>query len=221
MNISPENKKEDNKVETKKKFDFKNHKEKEPKKKYLESKDMNFFERYETVVEGKEQKINPMFFIVPAAGVLGVLILSFLFLNVMSVIKARSNKKVQEYINDSNNVASYNQSIQLSSEIAKRISSKDAIDEILETMKNYPSIDETFINALYSALPEGVTIEMITYNSSQGYFSMACSSTDVNAIPLFVNNLDSTGEFAFVSYTGYNGGTGGYAFTVDCICNGK
>lgn len=221
MNMSPKNKKEDNKVETKKKFDFKNIKLKETKKKYLESKEMNFFERYETVVEGKEQKINPMFFIVPAAVVLGVLILTFLFYNIMSVVKDRSNKKVQEYINDSNNAASYNQSIQLSSEIAKRISSKVAIDEVLEAMKNYPSIDETFINALYSALPEGVAIETITYNSSQGYFSMACSSTDVNAIPLFVNNLDSTGEFAFVSYTGYNGGTGGYSFTVDCICNGK
>ena len=221
MNMSPKNKKEDNKVKTKEKFDFKNPKEKQPKKKYLEPKDINFFERYETVVEGKEQKINPMFFIVPAAVVLGVLILTFLFYNIMSVVKDRSNKKVQEYINDSNNAASYNQSIQLSSEIAKRISSKVAIDEVLEAMKNYPSIDETFINALYSALPEGVAIETITYNSSQGYFSMACSSTDVNAIPLFVNNLDSTGEFAFVSYTGYNGGTGGYSFTVDCICNGK
>lgn len=221
MNKFPKSKNENKKDETEKNLDVKKFKAKEIKKKYLEPKDMNFFERYETVVVGKEAKINPMFFIAPAAGVVALLVVVFAIVNVMSAVTVRGNKKVQEYINDSKNVASYNQAVQLSSEISKRNSSKAAIDEVLEAMKKYPSIDETFVNALYGALPEGAIIETITYNSAQGYFSMACSSTDVKAIPLFVNNLEATGEFALVSYTGYSGGSGGYSFTVDCICNGK
>ncbi|MEG0979200.1 MAG: hypothetical protein RR911_03260 [Oscillospiraceae bacterium] len=196
-------------------------KNKTTKVKYLAQKDMNFYERYETVVEGKQAKVNPMFFIAPAAGVLGALVAIVVIINVMTVITVRGNKNIQEFVDDSNNVATYNQAIKLSDDIANKKSSKSALDQTLELMKKYPQINQEFFGSIYGAMPQSVTIESAIFESAQGYFSMSCKTTDIKAIPSFINNLEATGKFAYTSYKGYNGGQGGYAFTVDCICNGN
>ncbi len=225
MSMVPKKPNEENNNQDGKKIDINNFKKsiksKGDKNKFLQPKDMNFFERYEIVVEGKQEKINPMFFIVPTATVLGILIVAFAIINVMSAVVNNSNKKLQAYVDDTNNIASYNQAVQLSNEISKRNSSKVAIEEILKAMGKYPSINEAFISSIYGSLPEGITIQNINYDSAQGYFSMSCVSTNVNAIPDFINNLEATNRFAVVGYTGYNGGSGGYTFTVNCICNGN
>ncbi len=209
-----------NKQNENKKLNF-NLKSKDNKKKYLDQKDMNFLERYETVVEGKEEKINPMFYVVPAATVVGIFLVIFVIVNVMTAVLNNSNKKIQAYVDDSANISSYNEAVKLSSEISKRNSSKTAIEKMIKTKEKYPSINEAFVSSVYSSLTEGVTIQTITYNSSQSFFSLSCVATDVNAIPGFINNLETTSKFELVGYTGYNGGSGGYSFTVNCICNGN
>lgn len=209
-----------NKQNENKKLNF-NLKSKDTKKKYLDQKDMNFLERYETVVEGKEEKINPMFYVVPAAAVVGIFLVIFVIVNVMTAVLNNSNKKIQAYVDDSANISSYNEAVKLSSEISKRNSSKTAIENMIKTKEKYPSINEAFVSSVYSSLTEGVTIQTITYNSSQSFFSLSCVATDVNAIPGFINNLETTSKFEIVGYTGYNGGSGGYSFTVNCICNGN
>lgn len=194
---------------------------KKQKAKYLDQKDMNFLERYQTVVEGKQAKIDPKFFVFPAAGVLGVLAVMFIIINIITAITVSGNKKIQAYVNDANNIASYNEAVELSKDIAEKRLSKTALEQTIEIVKKYPQINQDFITKLYAALPQGVTVENITFDSAQGYLSLSCNSDAVAIIPTFINNLEGTGEFACVGYTGYSGGSGGYSFTVDCICNGN
>lgn len=214
-----------NKQNENKKLDVKNLKinlkSKDSKNKYLEQKDMDFLERYETVVEGKEEKINPMFYVFPAAAVVGIILVAFVIINVMTAVLNNSNKKIQTYVDDSANISSYNEAVKLSTEISTRNSSKSAIENMIKIMEKYPSINEAFISSIYSSLPEGVTIQTVNYNSSQAFFTISCVASNVNTIPTFINNLETTDKFEFVGYTGYNGGTGGYSFTVNCICNGN
>lgn len=214
-----------NKQNENKKLDVKNLKvnlkSKDSKNKYLDQKDMNFLERYETIVEGKEEKINPMFYVFPAAAVVGIILVALVFINVMTAVLNNSNKKIQAYVDDSANISSYNEAVKLSTEISTRNSSKSAIENMIKIMEKYPSINEAFISSVYSSLPEGVTIQTVNYNSSQAFFTISCVASDVNAIPTFINNLETTDKFEIVGYTGYNGGSGGYSFTVNCICNGN
>lgn len=214
-------KKKENKEnnEDNKKVDLKNIKV--SKAKYLEQKDMNFLERYETVVEGKQAKINPMYFIAPAAGVVGLIVAVVVLINVMTLFKTNSNKKINEFINDPANVASYNQAVELSKTIANINASKSAIEDVLTVMDNYPALDQKLVASIFGNATGGVAVEVINYDGTNGYLSITCSSTAVEAIPLYVKALDNTGEFSLVSYSGYTGGTSGYSFTVSCICNSK
>ena len=202
-----------------KKLDKSTRKDKKSNKaKYLTPKDMNFFERYQTIVEGKQEKIDPKFFIYPAAGVLGVLLVIVLGINLLTLFKENSNKKIQEYISDANNVATYNEALDLSESISKLNASKTALDQAIAIMDKYPSIDKNLKDVLIKNLSGEIKINGVNYESAQGSIMISCVSSSVNAIPVYVQALIDSGEFHHVSYTGYSLSSGGYSFTVACLC---
>ena len=184
---------------------------------------MNFFERYETIVEGKSNDIDAKKIMVPGTIVVAVVVLAFAVLEILLLITNSSIKSLNNYINDQNNVASYNQAITIKDTISRAQVQKKNTESMISAIATYPNVNRDFFTAINSAASSnGVTVVNYGYAGNTGYLSTSCTATNVQSISNFVRAMEATGLFANVEYNQFSGGTeGSFSFSVNCYCNGN
>lgn len=198
-------------------------KKKAPKKQYLEANKMNFLDRYETVVEGKSDDIDIKKIMIPGIAVVAAVAVVCAVIWVLVLITNSSVKSLNNYINDQNNVASYNQAITVKDTISRAKAQKANTESMISAIATYPNINRAFFNAISVAASEnGVTVVNYGYSGNTGYLSVSCTATSAQNISNFVRAMNATGLFANVEYNQFNGGSeGAFSFTVNCYCNGN
>lgn len=202
--------------------DFKNRKASPKKSKGLKSKEMNFLEKYEIIVEQKPPRINPKLYIISSVSVIIIILAATIILNVFLSIEKNNNKVIKEYIDNENNIARYSESVKLTEEIDKRQKAKNEIDNVLNSIDGYPQLNEQFVDMLFgTAGQKKVKVNSINYGSEHGSIIISCECKSVDDVPVFVKALRDTEIFEAVTYKGYSGcDKSQYSFTVTCVCKG-
>lgn len=195
-------------------------KEKKQKVQYLEHKDMNFLERYETVVEGKQGDVDLNAIMKPAIMVVAAVAVIFVILQVISLTMSAKTKSLENYVNDETNISAYNDAQALKQESEDVNTQKANLESLVAAISSYPDVNRAFFQAISTAATNnGVTVNNYGYSGNNGYLSISCTSQTTSGISNFVRGVVDTGLFADVQYNQFSGAKdGGYTFTVNCYC---
>ena len=192
--------------------------------KVLEPNKMNFLEQYSLVVEGKKKDLDLAKILKPLIAVAVVVLAIFILLEVVLLgFKAR-NKSLEKFINNEQNVASYNEAVATKTKIDLAKTQKANMEAAMNAIKTYANVDSTFFTSIANtAIKNGVTIGNYNYVGDSGYLSLSCSakavSPDTTGISQFVRDLEGLGLFDSVEYNGFSGsGEGGYSFSITAVC---
>ena len=198
----------------------KSKKEKPAKKQYLESNKMNFLERYEFVVEGKQTDVDFDALKKPIAIVLGVLLVLLVITQGLSIFTSAKVKSYEKYINDPNNVASYAQATELKNKIDQTTLQKTNMESLIAAIATYPDVDTAFFQAIDTAAgANNVLINSYGFTSVTGTLSLNCNATSPQNISDFIRALMNTGLFESIDYTGFTGAQeSGYSFSISAVC---
>jgi hypothetical protein len=200
--------------------------EKKPKKEkpvFLDHRDMNFYERYEVVVEGKQVNVDPLKLFKPAIIVLLIVLVIVLIMKIISFGVTLRCKSLNNYINDSANKSAYNTAVTIQKQTASINKKETDLKACVAAIKTYPSVNSQFFATIQAAAANaGASITNVTYDNTTGLISLSCTATTVAGPAAFVNALNDSGLFSVTDYTGYSGTqAGGYTFTVAAYCNGN
>ena len=199
-------------------------KEKKSKVKYLEPNEMNFYEQYKVVVEGKKKDVDLAKILKPLIAVLIVVLAVFVILEAILIGFKAKNKSLDKYINDPNNIASYNEALAVKKETETVNAAKANMESLLTAIDTYPNVGKDFFAKVASvATKNNVTITNYSFANENGWLNLACNASATKDITQFVRDLETLGLFGNVNYTGFqsNGdATGGYGYSVDCTCLG-
>ena len=192
--------------------------------KALEPNQMNFLEQYSLVVEGKKKNLDLAKILKPLIAVAVVVLAIFVLLEVVLIgFKAR-NKSLEKYINDPQNVASYNEAKATKEETDKVNTQKANIEACIKAIDSYPNVGKDFFESIANtATKNGVSISEYGYVNTNGYLSLSCSSNAISpnttGISQFVRDLEGLGLFDSIEYNGFSGsGEGGYSFSITAVC---
>ena len=199
-------------------------KEKKSKVKYLEPNQMNFLNQYKIVVEGKKKDLDLAKILKPLILILVLVLAAFVLLEVVLIGFKAKNKSLDKYINDANNIASYNEAIAVKEETDKVNTQKANMEALLTAIDTYPNVGKDFFAKVASAATKNnVTITNYSYANENGWLNLSCHANATKDISQFVRDLEKLGLFNSVNYTGFqsNGDTtGSYGYSVDCTCLG-
>ncbi len=195
-------------------------KEKKPKLQYLEKNQMNFLEKYEIVVEGKKSNVDISKIVKPLIIILLVAVIVFVLTTGIKIFMNQKVKSLNNYINDPDNVASYNEAVALKEKTDNVNTQKTNLEALIKAIDSYPDVNKAFFSAISKcATDNGVTIGQYGYAGDTGVFSISGTATATGGISGFVRAMEATGLFADVEYNSFNGeAEGGYSFTVTCVC---
>ena len=192
--------------------------------KALEPNKMNFLEQYSLVVEGKKKNLDLGKILKPLIAVAIVVLAIFVLLEVVLIgFKAR-NKSLEKYINDPQNVASYNEAKATKDETDRVNTQKANIESCMKAIDSYPNVGKDFFTSIANtASKNGVKVSEYSYVNTNGYLSLSCSSNaispDTTGISQFVRDIEGLGLFEKVEYSGFSGSAdGGYAFGITALC---
>lgn len=194
-------------------------KEKKQKNKlqYLEHNTMNFLERYETVVEGKAADKGLEAYKKPAMIVAAIVIVIAVIAQVLNITSGMRVKSLEKYINDENNKATYNQSLEVKAAAERATLQKTNLETNLAAIASYPDVDKALFDAIANAATaNGVTLGTYGYAANSGYLAITgCSAQSPASITAFIRAAEATGLFASTEYQGFSGGgEGGYSYNV-------
>lgn len=194
--------------------------------KALEPNKMNFLEQYSLVVEGKKKNLDLAKILKPLIAVAVVVLAIFVLLEVVLIgFKAR-NKSLEKYINDEQNVASYNEALSTKEKAESAKTQKANMEALINAIDSYPNVDAKFFEAIgNTATKDGVTVSNYGYTSDTGFISLQCSANAIapatTGISQFVRDLEGLGLFENVTYNSFSGGNeGGYSFSITATCKG-
>lgn len=198
-------------------------KEKASKVKYLEPNQMNFAEQYKIVVEGRKKDLDLAKILKPLIAILLVVLAVFVILEVILIGFKAKNKSLDKYINDPNNIASYNEAIAVKEETENVNAQKANMEALLTAIDTYPNVGKDFFAKVASAATKNnVTITNYSYANENGWLNLSCNANATKDISQFVRDLEKLGLFNTVNYVGFqsNGENGTYGYSVDCTCLG-
>ena len=194
--------------------------------KALEPNQMNFLEQYSLVVEGKKKNLDLAKILKPLIAVAVVVLAIFVLLEVVLIgFKAR-NKSLEKYINDPQNVATYNEALSTKEKADSARTQKANMEAVINAIDSYPNVDAKFFEAIgNTATKNGVTVSNYGYANDTGFLSLQCTSNaispDTTGISQFVRDMEKLGLFDNVTYNAFSGGNeGGYSFSITATCKG-
>lgn len=192
------------------------------KKKFLKPKDINFYERYQTIVEGKQKQTDPKLIILPLAGVLVIIFAIWLIFFISTKVTENNNEKIQTYLTENN--SSYLESKDLYENTIKTNQKITNLKVIQDELASYPQMNAANIGLIINAAnSSGTTITAINYINTTGVMTISGITGKGNAnlvknASAFVKALKNTNLFRDVSYTGYSGDAdNGYTFSAACV----
>ena len=195
-------------------------KEKKAKVQYLQPNQMNFFTQYELVVEGKKSNLDLGKILKPLIAILVVVLVVFIVMEVILLGMKAKGKSMEKYINDPQNVATYNEAVATKEKIDQATTQKANLEAAIDAIKTYGDVDSKFFNNIAKiATKNGITIENYSYSADSGYLSLSCAAKAVapatTGISQFVRDLEGLGIFDSVQYNSFNGSKeDGYGFSV-------
>jgi len=196
-------------------------KEKKSKVKYLEPNEMNFYEQYKVVVEGKKKDVDLTKILKPLIAVLLVVLAAFILLEVVLIGFKAKNKSLDKYINDPANIAAYNEALAVKEETETIKTKTTNMVSLINAIDSYPNVGKDFFTAIANtATKNGVTITSYGYVNDNGFLTLSCTSTSTAGISQFVRDLGTLNLFNKVMYNGFQGDQGSYGFTVSAVCLG-
>ncbi|GEM_PF-3238621 len=195
-------------------------KQKASKKQYLEHNKMNFLERYETIVEGKQNDVDFDALKKPIIIILGVLLVLLIITQALSIFTSARVKSLEKYINDPNNVASYAQATELKTKIDQTEIQKVNMESLIAAIATYPDVDQAFFQAISKAANDNsVSINGYGFTSVTGNLTLNCNAPTPQDVSDFVRSLMATGRFVSIDYTGFTGAQeSGYSFSISAVC---
>jgi len=202
--------------------EVKGKKDKKSKVKYLEPNQMNFLEQYSIVVEGKKKNLDLQKVMKPLIAVLIVVLAAFVILEVVLLGMKAQTKSLNKYITDEQNVASYNEAIEVKTNTDIVNAKKASTESVINAIDSYPNVGTDFFATLKStAAANSVTIASYGYSNDNGYLTLSCSATGVDNVSEFVRALEKCGLLNITQYSGFSGSAeGGYSFSVTGYCVG-
>ncbi|MBR6003906.1 MAG: hypothetical protein IK068_04200 [Lachnospiraceae bacterium] len=197
-------------------------KDKKSKVKYLEPNQMNFLDQYKTVVEGKKKDLDLAKILKPLIAILLVVLAAFVLLEVVLIGFKAKNKSLDKYINDANNIASYNEAIAVKEETDVVNAQKANMESLLAAIDSYPNVGKDFFaKVAATATKDDISVTSYNYSNDTGYLVVFCTANDTAKISQFVRDMEANGLFKAVEYTGFqSNGENGYSFNVNCVCLG-
>lgn len=200
-------------------------KDKKAKVQYLQPNQMNFLTQYELVVEGKKKNLDLGKVMKPLIAVAALVLVVFVLMEVVLLGMKAKGKSMEKYINDSQNVATYNEAIATKEKIDQANTQKANMEAAIDAIKTYGDVDAAFFNNIAKvATKNGVTITNYSYSAESGYLSLACDAKAVapstTGISQFVRDLEGLGVFNSVEYNSFSGSKeDGYGFSVSATFN--
>ncbi len=196
-------------------------KEKKSKAKFLEPNEMNFYEQYKVVVEGKKKDVDLTKILKPLIALLLVVLAAFILLEVVLIGFKAKNKSLDKYINDPANIAAYNEALAVKEETETIKTKTTNMVSLINAIDSYPNVGKDFFTAIANtATKNGVTITSYGYVNDNGFLTLSCTSTSTAGISQFVRDLGTLNLFNKVMYNGFQGDQGSYGFTVSAVCLG-
>ena len=190
--------------------------------KALEPNKMNFLEQYSLVVEGKKKNLDLAKILKPLIAVAVVVLAIFVLLEVVLIgFKAR-NKSLEKYINDEQNVATYNEALDTKATIDSVTLQKANTEAVIKAIDSYPNVGKAFFQTIAAnATANDTSVSNYSYSNDNGYLSLSCTSRSTAGISKFVRAMEQNGLFDDVQYTGFSGAAdNGYSFALSCYCVG-
>ena len=197
-------------------------KEKKNKQQFLEPNQMNFLTQYEIVVEGKKQNLDLKKILKPLIAVAVVVLAVFVVMEIVLLGMKAQTKSLNKYINDEQNVASYNEAIATKEKTDTVNLQKSNLEACMAAIDSYPNVGTAFFQSIATtATKNNVTVSSYGYANETGFLSMSCTGTTLGGISQFVRDLETLGLFTEVTYTGFSGtNESGYSFSISCVCAG-
>lgn len=191
---------------------------KKNKQLFLEHNSMNFLDRYQTVVEGKAADKGLDAYKKPILALLIVLVLLALIAQALNIFSSLRLKSINDYINDPDNISSYNLSILTKDNVSQATIQKNNLLANLDAMASYPDLDKSLFDAIANAAnTNGVVLGTYGYSGSTGYLAISgCTAQTPDAITNFIRAAEATGLFTDFDYQGFSGGgeAGGYTYNI-------
>ena len=162
-------------------------KEKKSKAKFLEPNEMNFYEQYKVVVEGKKKDVDLTKILKPLIALLLVVLAAFILLEVVLIGFKAKNKSLDKYINDPANIAAYNEALAVKEETETIKTKTTNMVSLINAIDSYPNVGKDFFTAIANtATKNGVTITSYGYVNDNGFLTLSCTSTSTAGISMWM-----------------------------------
>ncbi len=97
----------------------------------------------------------------------------------------------------------------------------ETVELLSDRLEGYPQIDSSLLDRIAQAGEDGISVTITGYDSATGELQFNAASREVIDIPNYVMDLEETGLFQAVSYTGYSLEDAGYVLRLNCaLCPG-
>ncbi|MBR1931379.1 MAG: hypothetical protein IJ833_07925 [Lachnospiraceae bacterium] len=177
----------------------------------------DFFGKLE---EEKAENMNAGFFTpLIVAGVLAIAILSAtLWMRIKGDEILRDTEKTVAYLSDQEVVDTYAKHNQMLDEIGRYSNYNRQVESAIDLLENMPRYESEIFRTIDNRKPEGVIITGYDFNN--GNLILGCSADDQYTPANFAKILKESGDYADVSYSGFNKTSGlfgeeNYTFSIN------
>ncbi|MCR5616589.1 MAG: hypothetical protein K6F45_10540 [Saccharofermentans sp.] len=151
-----------------------------------------------------------------------ILAIAGIAFGIVMAIKASKKaelKKIEDYINDPEVIASVAEYDAMYNNMAEMGTIQGGVNLLIEDINSYPIPDSTVNQKINeAALAHDVTGEFVSYSASTGVFTITASSPEVDDINMFIADLMAMDIFESVDYTGYTHSTDGSSWQINVVC---
>ncbi len=158
--------------------------------------------------------------IVPAVIFLLCLILTGVITGMNLAASAKVSRQ-QEWIDSVSTQEKYTQALEQKERLARI---KNAIGEVKQTeqnLKTYPQMSGDLMHQIENVGGHRIEFSICGYDADDGVLTFEASSREVIDVPAYILQLQKTGLFQTVDYTGYNYENEWYRLSLSCVMKGN
>ncbi len=177
--------------------------------------DINLLEASKKLSEAQAGKKAGWRYALPVAVVFGVCVLVLAVFLVMNfVLRVQADKKYK-WIEAPENQEAYQQALAVEAQAERIEEAIAAVRHTEENLSSYPELTSEVIRRI-SSVGGSTSIRIRGYDSKEGILTFEAGSTKVIDIPSYIEELQATGLFHKVDYTGYTYEDEIYTLSLSC-----
>lgn len=167
-------------------------------------KDLNYYKRFQMLLKDSKTVAFPWKAFLPA----GITVVAGLaaggVLLGMNMMRNKEYAEVNGYVMDPSHIEKYQEVLDLQTEADLRQQSIETGKLAWEIKDSYPVADSLVRKQVQKCAGDKVSITVDSYNAQTGVYKFTAMAAQVTDIYDFISQLNETGQFADLEYSGYN-----------------